>query len=135
MNRYYLRAVLVAVATVVFLLFGAGALGIIGDGGRPDRMYLAVIAVGLVGAAISRLRARGMAWTMAAMAVAQVVVPVVAIATGQAEGASLVDLAGLTLMYAGLFALAGWLFWRADGAGAGHGGSAYVPGGSSTPAR
>jgi hypothetical protein len=113
-TRHYLLGLAVAVAAVVFLVLGAGALGIIGAG-ESDRLYLAVLAVGLVGAALSRLRSIGMAWTLAAMALAQVVVPLVAFGAGLegTQDASVVDVVGLTAMYAGLFCVAAWLFLRA----------------------
>lgn len=38
-STYYSSAVALAVGTVLFLILGIGALGIIGDGGRPDRLY------------------------------------------------------------------------------------------------
>jgi hypothetical protein len=111
----YRLAIGVAVATVLLLLFGIGALGIIGAGGEPDRMYLGVLTVLAVGTAVARLRPRGMAWALAATALAQVLVAVIALATGlqDTEGASVVEILGLTAMYAGLFALSAWLFARA----------------------
>ncbi|MFQ6171722.1 hypothetical protein ACK8HX_08955 [Oryzobacter sp. R7] len=114
----YRLGLLVALGTATFLVLGAGALGIIGDG-RADRAYLAVLAVLVVGALLARLRARSMVVVMAAAAVTQVLVPVVLLASGAdgTSGVSLLDVAGLTLMYAGLFTLAAWLFRRAGGAG------------------
>lgn len=103
------------IATVAFLVLGAGALGIIGAGGRPDLMYLAVIAVGAAGALATRLRARGMVLTLLAMAATQVLVAVVAlVAVVPGSDASVVDLIGLTVMYAGMFVVAAWLFRRAS---------------------
>lgn len=107
------------VGTAAFLVLGAGALGIIGDG-TADRAYLVVLAVLAVGSALARLRAAGMTRALLATALAQVLVPVVLLA-GRAEGterASLLDVAGLTVMYAGLFTLAAWLFHRAAALGA-----------------
>ena len=45
---------------MLFLVLAIGALGIIGDGGRDDRMYLAVLAVLVLGTLVARLRARSM---------------------------------------------------------------------------
>ena len=75
----YRLGLLLTVGTVLFLVLGAGALGIIGAGGRPDLMYLGVIAVGVVGALAARFRAHGMSLTLLAMAAAQVVVALVAL--------------------------------------------------------
>ena len=111
----YRLAIGVAVGTVLFLLSGIGALGIIGSGGEPDRMYLGVLAVLAVGTLLARLRPRGMARVLAATALATVVVAVIALATGlqDTEGASVLEILGLTAMYAGLFGLSAWLFRRA----------------------
>ena len=114
-RTYYRLGAALAVLTAVFLFLAIGALGIIGEGGRPDRMYLAVFATLAVGTAAARLRARGMAYALLATAGAMVAVAVVALATGQQDtpGASVLEILGLTAMYASLFALSGWLFWRA----------------------
>jgi hypothetical protein len=97
-----------------FLFWAIGALGIIGEGGRPDRAYLAVFATLAVGTAVARLRPRGMAYALLATAAAQVLVAVVALATGQQDipGASVLEIVGLTAMYTGLFCISAWCFWR-----------------------
>jgi hypothetical protein len=114
-QTYYRLAVGVALATVLFLILAVGALGIIGSGGRPDRIYAAVLGVLVLGTVIARLRPAGMAVALAATALAQAVVSATALLAGLhvAEGASVVDIVGLTAMYAALFGLAAWLFWRA----------------------
>jgi hypothetical protein len=112
-NRSYALGALVALGTSAVLVLGAGALGIIGDGGRRDLVYVAVLAVGLVGAALSRLRPEGLAMTLAAMALAQLLVTGIAFVAGLTDDASALDLLGLTAMFAGGFAVAGWLFHRA----------------------
>lgn len=111
----YRLAWLVAVLTVLFLVWAIGALGVIGSGGRPDRMYAAVLAVALVGTVVSRLRAPGMSWTMAATAGALCVVAAVALLTGLQDtpGASTLEILGLNAMYAALFGTSAWLFHRA----------------------
>ena len=111
----YRLAVGVALATVLLLLFGIGALGVIGDGGPADRVYLAVLAVLVVGSLLARFRPRGMALTLAVTALTQVVVTVVAFVASieGTEGASASDVIGLTVMFAGLFGLSALLFWRA----------------------
>lgn len=109
----YKLAAAVALGAILLLVYGAGALGIIGDGGRRDLMYAAVLVVGLVGAVLSRFRPKGMALTLGAMALVQVLVTVMALFAGVADDASVLDLIGLTLMFAGLFGLSAWLFHRA----------------------
>ena len=111
---YYRLAVGVAVATVL-LVWAVGALGIIGEGGEPDRMYVTVLGVLAIGSVVARLRPRGMALTLLATAIAQMLVAVIALIAGLQDtpGASVAEILGLSAMYAALFGLSGWLFWRA----------------------
>ena len=105
----------VALFTVLFLIWGIGALGIIGEGGRPDRMYAGVLAVAAIGTVVARLRPRGMALAMLATVLALAVVAVIALIAGyqHIEGASVAEILGLNAMYAMLFGLSAWLFRRA----------------------
>ncbi len=55
-------------------------MGIIGDEGNPaNLMYVGVLAVGIIGASITRGQPRGMARTLSVMAFAQALVPVIAL--------------------------------------------------------
>ena len=114
-QTYYRLAVGVALATVLFLILAIGALGIIGSGGRPDRIYAAVLGVLAVGIVLARLRPLGMALALMATALTQAVVTATALLAGlhDTAGASVVDMLGITAMYAVLFSVSGWLFWRA----------------------
>ncbi|WP_193611488.1 hypothetical protein [Nocardioides lijunqiniae] len=99
-----------AALTALFLVLGVGALGILGPGGRPDRVYVVVLAVLLVGAAVSRLRPSGLAQALAATAAAQVLVTAVALLGGlPPEGSSTLDIVGVNLMYTALWAVSAWL--------------------------
>ncbi len=111
----YVLGLVGLVGTALFLYLASGALGIIGDGGRDDRWYALVLAVGLVGALVARFRPAGLALTGVAMAAAMVVVAVIAVATGLHErpGASVVEILGLTAMFGAGFCAAAWLLWRA----------------------
>jgi hypothetical protein len=113
-KTYYRLATGVALGTALFLLLGIGALGIIGPGGPPDLMYVAALAVGVVGAVIARLRPQGMAVALAATAAATVLVGVIAITAGlhRTDGASVLEIMGLSGMYAALFGVSAWLFRR-----------------------
>jgi len=113
-RTYYLLAIAVALAAALLLIFSVGALGIIGDGSE-DRIYAAVLAVGAVGTVIARLRPGGMALALVATAVTMVLVTVIALIAGvpQDENASVVDMLGITVMFAALFSLSAWLFSRA----------------------
>jgi hypothetical protein len=115
---YYRLAVAVAVLTVLFLVWAIGALGVIGDGGRPDRMYAGVLAVALIGTVLARLRPHGMALALGATALAQALVAVIALAAGMQhdQGASVTEILGINAMYVALFGLAAWLFRRAAAA-------------------
>ena len=114
-KTYYRLAIGVAIATVLFLIWAIGALGIIGEGGRPDRLYAGVLAVAAIGTVIARLRPRGMALAMLATVLALAVVAVIALIAGyqDTEGASVLEILGLNAMYAALFGLSAWLFRRA----------------------
>jgi hypothetical protein len=115
----YVLALGVALATVAFLLLGIGALGIVGDGDR-DAVYLAAPVAGLVVAVVTRFRPRGMAMALGVAAVSTVVAGLwsVGIVATDDVTASVADVVMLTLMYAGLFTLAAWLFTRVRASGA-----------------
>lgn len=69
----------IAVLTALFLIWANLAVGIIGNEENPaNLMFNAVILVGIVGAFISGLRPQGMARTLFSMAIAQALVPVIA---------------------------------------------------------
>lgn len=111
----YLVALGVSIGTVLFLLFGIGALGIVGEG-DGDAAYLLAPAVGLLVAVVTRFRAAGMVLALGAAAVTTLLAggwAVGLIATDRVT-ASLADVVMLTGMYAVLFAFAAWLFSRAD---------------------
>jgi len=113
-NLYVLGGI-AAVGTAILLVLGAGALGIIGDGGRADMMYLAPIAIVVLGALVARFRARGMAFAVGTAALATLLVGLIAIAAGlhdDVDGAR--DIVMISALYAVLFAVSGWLFWRSD---------------------
>ena len=107
-------AVAIALGTTLVLLYGIAALGVIGAAGdRADLMYLGVLAVGLVGAVVTRFRPRGMAATMTAMALVQALVAVIALGAGLGGTNPRVEIAGLNGMFVALFLSAAWLFQRA----------------------
>ena len=79
----YRAAVGIACATGFVLVFINAAAGIIGDG-PVNVMYLGVLAVGFLGALIARFQPRGMSLALFATAVAQMLVPVIALAIWKA---------------------------------------------------
>lgn len=103
----------VAVGTALFLVWAIGALGIIGvEGDRADLMYFGVLAVGISGAIVARFEPDGMARAMFVTAAATALVGVIALMLGkhQAEYSSVLEILGLTAMFATLFAGSAWLF-------------------------
>lgn len=74
----YRTAVGIAVITTFLLVWINGAVGIIGDG-PINLLYLGVIVIGLIGAIITKLEPVGMALSLIAMAMVQLLVPVIAL--------------------------------------------------------
>ena len=112
----YRFAAAVALAAVLMLVWLALGVGILGpDGDRANLMYAGVLAVGIVGTAIARLRPIGMARTMSAMAFAQAVVVVIALIAGvHRSGVSPVaEIVGLNGFFIAMFLGAAWLFRKA----------------------
>lgn len=112
-DRAYRGAVAVALVGCLALVVINGAVGIIGSE-REDANLLfgAVIAVGLIGAIFTRLRAAGMSRVMTGMAVAQTLVPVIVyVAMPGARGALVQPkVGGATLVFASIWLVSGWLF-------------------------
>lgn len=81
-NTAYRFAVGLAVATAVLLVWINAAVGIIGDGDldSPNALYFGVLAIGSTLALIARFEPRGMARALFAMAFAQFLVPLIALA-------------------------------------------------------
>ncbi|GHA83328.1 hypothetical protein [Cognatilysobacter bugurensis] len=111
----YRAGAAVAIGGAFLIVWINLAVGAIGSEDNPaNLMYAGVLLTGLVGAALARLRARGLVRTLLAMAAVQVLVPFVAVMRGLVEPAtSLTELAGVTLFFlapwllsAALFALA-----------------------------
>jgi hypothetical protein len=77
-------------------------------------MYFGVLGVGIIGAAIARLRPLGMARTMLAMALAQALVATIAlIAQLGLPYSGPLELIGLNGFFVVLFAGSAWLFQHA----------------------
>ena len=116
-NGAYRAAVGVAVVTVVLLVWINGAVGIVGDG-PVNLMYFGVLAIGLVSAFIARFKPHGMARALFAMALAQFLVPVIALifwpppVISWAPG--VVQVFGLNAIFAMLWIGSALLFRRAS---------------------
>ena len=97
----------IALVTGFLLTWMNLAVGIIGNENNPlNQMFFGVIAVGLVGAVIARLRPGGMATVMAATAAAQTLVAVIAQAYGHFTWI-------LTAVFVALWLGSAWLFRKA----------------------
>lgn len=109
----YRAAAGLACATALFLVWSNLAVGLIGSEDNPaNLMYLGVVAVLAAGAAIARFQPRGMARALFATAVAQVLVPAIALTAGMYVP-NLPQVAVLTAFFAALFAGSALLFRRA----------------------
>lgn len=108
----YRAAVGLALAAAFMAVWGNLAVGFIGSEGNPaNLMYAGVLTIGLVGAFIARFQPRGMARAMIATALAQFLVPVIALIFWKSEVTLLVF--GLNAFFVVLFAGSALLFRRA----------------------
>lgn len=112
-NHPYRAATALAIATTFMLTWAIGAVGVIGtDGDSADLMYGAVLAAGVVGTILSRLRPEAMARTLLAMAGAQAMVTAVALLLGKHEAAnsSAFELVAVNVFFIALFLASAALF-------------------------
>jgi hypothetical protein len=114
-NGAYRLGAGVAVAAGLLLIWGNLAVGFIGNEDNPaNLLYGAVLAVAGVGAVLARFRAPGMARAMFGAALTQVAVPLVAAAIWRPEvDRGMLYVLALNTMFAGIWAVSGWLFRRA----------------------
>jgi hypothetical protein len=115
-NSAYRAAVGIAVVAAFILVWMNLAVGVIGSEDTPaNLMYGGVLSVGIIGSAIARFQPDGMARTMAATALAQALVAVIALiggseATAENGPGAIVVLSGF---FAALWLQSAWLFRRA----------------------
>jgi hypothetical protein len=111
----YRCALAVAIGAAVLLVWLSLGVGVIGADGDPaNLMYFGVLAIGIVGAVVSRLEPRAMGRSLRAMALAQALV--MAIALGAGLGLPFSGPAEIVLLNAffiASFAASAWLFRRA----------------------
>lgn len=117
-NSTYRVAVGIAVVSGLLLVWVNAAVGIIGKPGGPNLMYFGVLAVGFIGALVARFRPHGMARALFTMAIAQMLVPVIALVTAKPqitmEPPGVVGVFGLNAFFAMLFVGSALLFRRAS---------------------
>jgi len=113
-NRAYRVAIGIAVLTGLFVIWINLAVGIIGSEDHPaNTLYAAVLFVGVLGAGFSRFHAKGMALTMFVVALAQFLVPLIALLVWRPVLDAPPGLAGVFLLNTGfavMFTISGLLF-------------------------
>lgn len=126
----YRLATAVAVGAALLLAWLSLGVGIIGRDGDPaNRMYFGVLAVGIMGALVARLRARGMSRALVVTALAQTSVALVALIGGLGRPFSgPLELTLLNGFFVVLFVGSAWLFRRAAEGRAVRPGSAQLQG-------
>ena len=110
--RFAMSIALIAACLLVWLSLGVGMIG--KDGDPVNMMYFVVIAIGIIGAIISRLRSAGMARTLLAMALAQGSIALIAlIARLGLPWSGPAEIALLNGTFIVMFVGSAWLFKRA----------------------
>jgi hypothetical protein len=103
-NLAYRAGVGFALAAAFLIVWANGAVGMIGSEDNPfNLLFLAVIAMALIGAIVARFRAAGMALAMAAAAIAHAAVATVGMFSDLRGGILSLAFAGLWLLSAALF--------------------------------
>ena len=104
----YLKAAALALGAALLMVVANGAVGIIGSEENPvNRLFSAVVLVGVIGSLLVGFRARRMAWVMYATAAALLLVAAYLAITGK----GLIPV--VALVFAGAWIVAGRLFARA----------------------
>ncbi len=113
----YRTGVGLAMAAAFFLVWVNGAVGLIGAEDNPaNLMYGGVLGVAVLGAAVCRLRPRGMALSMLAAAGVQVLVLVIALLRDAGHGAPSWPTGTITgtVFFVSLWCCAAFAFRQAD---------------------
>lgn len=109
----YRIAVSFALSCGLFLIWVNGAVGIIGsENNEINLLYFGVIAVGIIGAFITRFQSQGMSHTLFAMAFAQALIAAIALIIGmhQAPHSSVIEILGVNGLFVGLFLISALWF-------------------------
>jgi len=119
-NHVYKLAVASALATGFLLIWANGAVGIIGSERDPiNLLFYGVIFIGIIGAFIFRFRPKGMAFTLATMALGQATVAAIALIGGfyQSPPSSVIQILGVNGFFIVLWCTAALLFRYASETG------------------
>jgi len=116
-TRAYRIAFSIGLAGMFLLGWVSGAVGIIGSENNPaNLMYWAVPVILLIGSLISRMKPRGMARTLFATALVQILIPVVALFIWPAQTswgeAGVIGVFVCNFIFVLLFAVSAMLFRR-----------------------
>lgn len=118
-NIFYRAGAGAAVAAAFLLIWVNGAVGFLGDEDNPaNLMFAGVLLTAVLGSLLARFRVAGMAKTMFATAVAQVLVGVIALAAGLGSADlndRLYEIVMGTSLFATLWLVSGGLFRKAAG--------------------
>lgn len=113
----YRAAIAIAVVAGLLLVWVNLAVGIIGEPGGLNLIYIGVLQIGIIGAAVARLKPRGMARALYTTAVIQALVPVIALVVGRPtldEPPGIVGVFILNGFFVVLFVVSASLFRQAD---------------------
>lgn len=117
-NLVYKIATGIALASGFFLIWANLAVGLIGsENNLENQMYFGVILIGIIGAALSRFKARGMMITLFAMAASMIVISIIAFSMGAHlyPHSSVMEIIGVTCFFVVPFVFSGLLFRNAAG--------------------
>lgn len=112
-NIAYRFATGMALASAFFLIWSNGAVGLIGsENNEINMLFFGVIAVGIIGAALSRFQPDKMALTLFTMAFAQLLISIIALIVGahQYPGSSVYEVLAVNGFFITLFVVSGLLF-------------------------
>lgn len=115
-NAYRVGA-LFALASAFLIIWVSGAVGIIGSENNPaNLMYIGVLGTALFGALAARFRPGGLAIAMAATALAQSLVTVIAlIGSYRAQAGHPLEILAINAFFIGLWLISAALFRKAAG--------------------
>lgn len=112
-DKAYRFAIAFALAAAFFLIWSNLAVGIISSEANPiNLLYFVVIAIGIVGAFLSRFHAKGMVLTMFAVAFAQALVAAIALIGGYypSPPSSVIEIISVNGFFILLFLVSALLF-------------------------
>ena len=113
-HRLAIGGSLVVTLMLIWLSLGVGIIG--ADGDPANLMYFVVVAIGIIGAIITRLKSSGMARVLLAMAYVQALIAAIAIfAKMGLPYSGPLEILLLNGFFVVAFVVAAWLFRRAAG--------------------